>query len=135
MFSKGKGKSGWITKKLHCSMPLPSNGSFTLSTKLTGPSNYFHFCSYFFYFIPFPFSSPFSPHFTYLILHFPPPFLFFIFYLLWSLILSSSLFLPFLFAHFFNIILLSLTFIFKSKNFVVSYFCVYIYINVFPFWI
>jgi hypothetical protein len=53
-------------------MPLPSSGSCTLSTKLTGPSNCVHFCSCFvFYFIPFPFSSPSSPYFTYLILLFP----------------------------------------------------------------
>ena len=112
MFLKGKGKSGWIAKKLHCSMPLPSSGSFTLLTKMTGPLNCFHFCSYFvFYFITFTFSSPFSPYFTYLILHFPPPFLFFIF--LFALITYTFFisFLPFLyplsFSPFFNTILLS----------------------------
>ena len=135
---KGKGKSGWITKKLHYSMSLPSSGSCTLSTKLKGPSNCVHFFSYFvFYFIPFPFSSPSSPYFTYLILHFTPPFLFFIF--VFALINYTFLLcfftlpLPFLFDPFFNIILLPLTLILKSKNLVVLYFCVDIYIDVFPF--
>jgi hypothetical protein len=86
---------------IYCSMRLSSSGSCTLSTNLAGPSNCVHFCSYFvFYFIPCPFSSPSSPSFTYLMLHFPPPFIYLFLYLLWSLILLSSPFLPFLYPFF-----------------------------------